>query len=64
MERAEHRQHVLGAVLDFVGAIVVDTDHPGGSIDPKYLMGLISDLAGDIAGSVANAADDLAAGGV
>ena len=37
---------------------------PGGSIDRKYLLGLISDLAGDVAGSIANAADDLAAGGV
>ena len=65
-ERAEHLQQVLGAVLDYVGAIVVDTSHvaPGGSIDRKYLLGLISDLAGDVAGSIANAADDLAAGRV
>jgi hypothetical protein len=64
-ERAEHLQQVLGAVLDYVGAIVADTSHvaPGGSIDRKYLLGLISDLAGDVAGSIANAADDLAAGG-
>jgi hypothetical protein len=34
-------------VLDYVGAIVADTDHvaPGGSIDRKYLLGLISDVA-------------------
>jgi hypothetical protein len=65
-ERAEHLQQVLGAVLDYVGAIVADTRHvsPGGSIDRKYLLGLISDLAGDVAGSIANAADDLAAGRV
>ncbi len=63
-ERAEHLQQVLGAVLDYVGAIVADTSHvaPGGSINRKYLLGLISDLAGDVAGSIANAADDLAAG--
>jgi hypothetical protein len=65
-ERAKHLQQVLGAVLDYVGAIVVDTSHvaAGGSIDRKYLLGLISDLAGDVAGSIANAADDLAAGRV
>jgi hypothetical protein len=65
-ERAEQLQQVLGAVLDYVGAIVTDTDHvaPGGSIDRKYLVGLISDLAGDVAGSIANAADDLTAGRV
>jgi hypothetical protein len=63
-ERAEHLQQVLGAVLDYVDAIVADTCQvaPGGSIDRKYLLGLISDLAGDVAGSIANAADDLAAG--
>jgi hypothetical protein len=27
-ERAEHLQQILGAVLDYVGAIVVDTSHP------------------------------------
>jgi hypothetical protein len=63
-ERAEHLQQVLGAVLDYVGAVVTDTDDvaPGGSIDRKYLLGLISDVAGDVADSIANAADDLAAG--
>jgi hypothetical protein len=63
-ERAEYLRQVLGAVLNYVGAIVTDTSHvvPGGSIDGKYLLRLISDLAGDVAGSIANAADDLAAG--
>jgi hypothetical protein len=65
-EHAGHLQQVLGAVLDYVGAIVVDTSHvaPGGSIDRKYLLVLISDVAGDVAGSIANTADDLAAGRV
>jgi hypothetical protein len=65
-ERARHLQQVLGAILDYVGAIVADTSQvaPGGSIDRKYLLGLISDLAGDVAVSIANAADDLAAGRV
>jgi hypothetical protein len=42
-KRAEHLQQVLGAVLDYVGAIVTDTSHgaPGGSIDREYLQGLI-----------------------
>jgi hypothetical protein len=64
--RAEHLRQVLGAVLDYVGTIVTDTDHvaPGGSIDRKYLLGLISDVAGDVAGSIANAADDLVVGRV
>jgi hypothetical protein len=65
-ERADHVQQILGAVLDYVGVIVADTSHvaPVGSIDRKYLMGLISDVAGDVAGSISNAADDLAAGRV
>jgi hypothetical protein len=65
-ERAGHLQQVLGAVLDYVGAVVTDTDHvaPGGSIDRKHLLGLISDVAGDVAGSISNAADDLVAGRV
>jgi hypothetical protein len=65
-ERAGHLQQVFGAVLDYVGAIVADTSHvaPGGSMDRKYLLGLISDLAGDVAGSISNAADDLVAGRV
>jgi hypothetical protein len=65
-ERAERLQQILGAVLDYVGAIVADTDHvaPGGSIDRKYLLGLISDVAGDVAGSISNAAADLVAGRV
>jgi hypothetical protein len=65
-ERAEHLEQVLGAVLDYVGAIVTDTDHvaPGGSTDEKYLLGLISDVADDVAGSISNVADDLAAGRV
>jgi hypothetical protein len=51
-------------VLDYVAAIVTDTSHvaPGGSISPEYLLGLISDVPGDVAGSISNAADDLAAG--
>jgi hypothetical protein len=63
-ERAEHLQQVLGAVLNYVGTIVTDTSHvaPGGSIDRKYLLGLISDMAGSVAGLIANAADDLVAG--
>jgi hypothetical protein len=65
-ERAEHLRQVLGAVLDYAATIVADTSHvaPGGSIDRKYLLGMISDLAGDVAGSIANAADDLATGKV
>jgi hypothetical protein len=56
--RAEHLQQVVGAVLDYVGAIVTDMDHvaPGGSTHRKYLLGLISDVAGDVAGSITNAA--------
>jgi hypothetical protein len=65
-ERAKHLQQILGAVLDYVGALVADTSHiaPGGSIDRKYLLGLISDVAGDVAGSISNAAAYLAAGRV
>jgi hypothetical protein len=51
-------------VLDYVGAVVADTSHaaPGGSIDRKYLLALISDVAADVAGSISNVADDLAVG--
>jgi hypothetical protein len=50
-ERAEHLQQVLGAVLDYVGAIVADTGHVanGGSIDQGDLLDSISDAAGDVA---------------
>jgi hypothetical protein len=43
-ERAERLQQVLGAVLDYVRNIVVDTNHvaPSGSIDRKYLLDLVS----------------------
>jgi hypothetical protein len=60
-ERAEHIEEVLSAVLDYVGIIVRDTAHvaPGGSIDQEYLLGLISDVASDVAGFIANAADQL-----
>ncbi len=37
---------------------------PARSIDRKHLPGLISDLAGSLAGAIANVADDLAAGKV
>jgi hypothetical protein len=62
LERAERLQQVFGAVLDYVGAIVTNTDHvaPGGSIDRRYLLGLIS----DVAGSISSATGDLAAGRV
>jgi hypothetical protein len=52
--------------MDYVGAIVADISHvtSGRSIDRKYVLGLIWDPAGDVAGSVANASDDLAAGNV
>jgi hypothetical protein len=61
-ERAKHLQQVR--LLDYVDAIVADTDHvaPGGSTDGKYLLGLISGVAGDVAGAISSAADDLAAG--
>jgi hypothetical protein len=60
-ERAEHIEQVLSAVLDYVGVIVRDTAHvaPGGSMDQKYLLGLISDVASDVAGFIANAANRL-----
>jgi hypothetical protein len=58
-ERAEHPQQVLGAVLDYIEAIVADTKHvaSGGSIDRKYLLGMISDLACDVAGSPIRSSD-------
>jgi hypothetical protein len=63
-ERAEHVRDVLGAVLSYVGAVVADTNHnlPIGLLDGAYVMRSISEVAGDIAGALLNAADDLAAG--
>jgi hypothetical protein len=62
-DRAERVQRVLAAVLGYVGEIVDNTSYvaPVGLVDGKYLMGRISDLAGDVAGAISNAADDLAA---
>ena len=63
-ERAEHLRAVFVAMADYVGAIMIDTrDNTSvGSIDCKYVIGCLSDLAGDAAGVIANAADDLTAG--
>ena len=63
-ERAEHLRAVFAAMADYVGAIMLDTSDnaPVGSIDCKYVIGCLSDLAGDAAGAIANAADDLTAG--
>jgi hypothetical protein len=63
-ERATHIEKTLGAVLEYVGAVVSDTAHvtPGGALsqsDQKYILNLIVDVASDVAGFVANAADRL-----
>jgi hypothetical protein len=63
-DRAEHIGKVLSATLDYVGAIVRDTAHvaPGGALcqsDQKYVLNLITDVASDVAGFIANAADRL-----
>jgi hypothetical protein len=60
-ERAEHIEKILGATLEYVGAIVSDTAYvsPIGSIDEKYLIGLITDVASDVAGFIADAAERL-----
>ena len=60
-ERAEHIEKTLGAVLEYVGAVVSDTAYvsPIGAIDEKYLIGLITDVASDVVGFVASAAERL-----
>jgi hypothetical protein len=65
-ERAEHLQQVLWrrARLCRRHRDRHGPRRPGGSIDRVYLLGLISDVAGDVPGSISNAADDLAAGRV
>jgi hypothetical protein len=55
-ERATHIEKTLGAVLD-VGAIVSDTAHAASRSDQKYVLNLIVDVASDVAGFIANAAD-------
>jgi hypothetical protein len=59
-------ERLAGSKPERISAIVADTSHvaPGGAIDRKYLPGLISNVAGDVTGSIANAADDLSAGRV
>jgi hypothetical protein len=62
-ERAEHLRAVFAAMADYVGAVLLDTrdNAPVGSIDCKYVIGCLSDVAGDAAGAIANAADSLTA---
>jgi hypothetical protein len=63
-ERAEHVRDILGAVLSYVGTVVADTNDnlPVGLLDGAYVMRSIAELAGNVAGGLLNAADDLAAG--
>ena len=63
-ERAEHVRDVLGAVLAYIGTVVADTNDnlPIGLLNGAYVMRRISEFAGDAAGELLNAADDLAAG--
>jgi hypothetical protein len=59
-ERADHIEQVLSAVLDYVGVIVRDTAYVAPvAIDREYLLGRIADVASDVAGFIANAADRL-----
>ena len=55
---------VLGAVLAYIGTVVADTNDnlPIGLLNGAYVMRRISEFAGDAAGELLNAADDLAAG--
>jgi hypothetical protein len=63
-ERAEHVRDVLGTVLTYIGAVVADTNDnlPTGLLDGAYVMRCVSGAAGDVASSLLNAADGLAAG--
>lgn len=58
--RAEHLRDVLDAVVDYVKVIVEDTaeNAPGGSVDAKYIVGCVTDLAAESAGALAFVADD------
>lgn len=60
-ERAEHVRDVLDALRVYLGTIVADTANSmsSGFIDRNCVANHISDLAGDLAGAIANAADDL-----
>jgi hypothetical protein len=63
-ERAKHIGQILNATLDYVGAVVRDTAYvvPDGALDQadqKYMLGLITDVASDVAGFIVNAADRL-----
>jgi hypothetical protein len=63
-ERAGHVRDVLGSVLAYIGTVVADTNDnlPTGLLDGAYVMRCVSGAAGDVASSLLNAADDLAAG--
>jgi hypothetical protein len=63
-DRAKHIEKTLGAVLEYVAAVIQDTAHvaPGGALsqsDQKYVLNLIVEVASDVAGFIANAADRL-----
>jgi hypothetical protein len=59
-DRAEHLERVLKLVTDYVGFILEDTadNAPCGAIDRKYLTGLLSDTAADVAGGIRSAAHE------
>jgi hypothetical protein len=60
-ERAEHLQAILNATALYCAEVVADTVYCSepGLIDGKYLVGLISDLAGDVVGGLLNASEEM-----
>jgi hypothetical protein len=59
-DRAEHLRRLWIAVEDYTRAVLVDTAASSNvHVDIKDVTGCISDLKGDMVGSLLNAADEL-----
>jgi hypothetical protein len=59
-DRAEHLRRLLVATEDYVRAVLVDMKRSSNvNVDIKDMTGCISDLKGDVVGSLLNAADKI-----
>jgi hypothetical protein len=60
-DRADHLDQVLGALSDYLAAILDDTaQNVPGSLDLRDAEGLLADLTSDLTGAIQRAADDMA----
>lgn len=59
--RADHLEKVFAALHVYIAAVIDDAAQniPSGTLDRRYLTNLFSDLSGDAAGAIRNAADEM-----